>query len=68
MLIEHFRSRAIMGHWYPIISIDFCEHAMIDMMVFKAGICLGFLSSDVRNPFQGMDCPRWGCQWNLEGE
>ena len=26
-------SRAIMGHWYPIVSIDFHEHAMIGMMV-----------------------------------
>jgi len=35
MLVKHFRSRAIVGHWYPIISIDFHEHAMAGMMVLR---------------------------------
>jgi len=30
-----FRSRAIVGHWYTIVSIDFHEHAMTDMMVLR---------------------------------
>ena len=30
-----------MGHCYPIVSIDFYEHAIASMMV-EAGICLGF--------------------------
>jgi len=32
MLVKHFRSRAIVGHWYPIVSIDFHEHALTGMM------------------------------------
>jgi len=24
-----------MGHWYPIVSIDFHEHAMSGMMVLR---------------------------------
>jgi len=27
-----FRSGSIVGHWYPIVSIDFHEHAMTSMM------------------------------------
>ena len=68
MLLEYFRSWAIVGHWYPIMSIDFHEHAMTSMMVLRQVYALGFLSSDARKPCQGMDYPRWGCQWNLEGE
>ena len=30
-----------MGHWYPIMSIDFHEHAMIGMMC-EVVICVGF--------------------------
>jgi len=68
MLVEHFRSRAIVGNWYPIVSIVFHEHAMTSMMVLRQGYALVFVYSDSRKPFQGMDCPEWGCQWNLEGE
>ncbi len=32
MLVKHFRSKAILGHWYPIVSIDVHEHAMTSMM------------------------------------
>ena len=35
MLVKHFRNRAIMGYWYPIVSIDFHEHDMISMMVLR---------------------------------
>jgi len=62
-----FRSRAIVGHWYPIVSIDFHEHDMTGMMVLSHGYALVFGPSDARKPFQGMDYPRWGCQQNLEG-
>ena len=57
-----------MGHWYPIVSIDFHEHAMTDMMVLRQVYTLVFISSDVMKPYQGMECPRWECQQNLEGE
>jgi len=32
MLVKHFRSKAIVGQWYPIMSIDFHEHDMTGMM------------------------------------
>ena len=35
ILVKHFRSRAIVGHWYPIMSIYFHEHAMTGMMVLR---------------------------------
>ena len=35
MSVKHFRSRAIVGHLYPIVSIGFHEHAMTDMMVLN---------------------------------
>jgi len=35
MLVKHFRSRAIVGHWYPIVSIDIHEHKMTGMMVLR---------------------------------
>ena len=41
MLVKNFRSRAIVGHWYPIVFIDCHENAMNGMMV-EAGICLVF--------------------------
>ena len=66
MLVEHFRSRDIVGHWYPIVSIDFHEHIMTGMMVLRQGYALVFISSDARKPCQGMDYPRCECQWNLE--
>jgi len=68
MLVEHFKSRDIVGHWYTIVFINFHEHAMIGMMVLRWGYALVFVFSDARKPFQGMECPRWGCQWKLEGE
>lgn len=37
-----FKSRAIMGHGYPILAIDCHEHVMADMMVFEVGICIDF--------------------------
>jgi len=55
MLAEYFRSRAIMGHWYPIMSIYFHEHVMTNMMVLRQGYALVFVSSAVRKHFQGMD-------------
>ena len=42
-----------MGHWYPIVSIDFHEHAMTYMMVLRHGYALVFGTSDVRKPFKG---------------
>jgi len=30
-----FMSRAIVGHWNPIVSIDFHEHVMTGMMVLR---------------------------------
>ena len=60
MLVKHFKTRAIVGHWYPIVSIDFHEHAMTDMMVFRQGYALVFGTSDARKPCQGMDFPGMG--------
>ena len=56
-----------MGHWYPIVSIDFHERAMTGMMVLRHGYALVFVSFDVRKPCKWMNCPGWGFQWNLEG-
>ena len=33
MLVKKSMSKDIMGHQYPIISIDFNEHVMTNMMV-----------------------------------
>jgi len=63
-----FRNRAIVGHQYPIVFIDFHEHAMTGMMVLRQGYALVFLYSVVRKPCQGMDYPGWGCQRNLGAE
>ena len=52
-----FMSRAIIRHWYPIVSIDFHDHAMVVMMVLRQGYALVFVSSDARKHFQGMDFP-----------
>ena len=57
MLVNHFRNRAIMGHWYPIVSIVFHEHVMTGMMVMRQGYFLVSVTFDVRNPCQGMDHP-----------
>jgi len=57
-LVKHFRSRAIAGHVYPIMSIDFHKHAMTGMMVLRKGYALVFRSFNVRKPSQGMDHPR----------
>jgi len=35
MLVKNLRIRAIVGHWYPIMSIDFHENAMIGMMALR---------------------------------
>ena len=35
MVVKHFKSRAIVGDWYPIVSIDFHEHVMTSMMVVR---------------------------------
>jgi len=56
-----FRSRAIVGHWYPIVSIELHEHAMTIMMVLRQGYALVFVSSNARMPFQRMDYSRCGC-------
>ena len=29
------QEQGIVGHWWPIVSIDFHEHAMTDMMVLR---------------------------------
>ena len=73
MLGEHFRNRAIVGHWYPIVSIDFHEHVMTSMMVLREGYTLVFGPFNARKPYQGMDCTRdWvvkkGIPGNLEDE
>lgn len=62
MLVEDFRSKAIVGHWYPIVSIDFHENVITDMMVLRHGYALFFVSYNARNPYQGMDFQGWGCQ------
>jgi len=67
MLVKHFRSRTIVGHWYPIVFIDFHEHAMTGMMVLREGNAIVFGPSDSRKPCRGMDYPGWGSQQNLEG-
>jgi len=56
MLVKHFRNRAIVGHWYPIVSIDFHDHVMTSMMIFRQGYALVFVSFDARKLFQEMDC------------
>ena len=53
MLVNHFGSRAIVEHWYQIVSIDFHEHAMAGMMVLRQRYALVFGYLDVRNPCQG---------------
>ena len=35
MLVKNLRSKAIVWHRYPIVSIDFHEHAMTDMMALR---------------------------------
>jgi len=50
-----FKSRAIVGHWYPIVSIYFYENAMTTMMVLSQGYALVFGNFDVRKSFQGLD-------------
>ena len=57
MLVKHFRSRAILGHWYLIVFIDFHEHDMNSMMVLWQGYALVVSTSDARKPSQGMDPP-----------
>ena len=57
-LVKNFRRRAIAGHLYPIVSIDFRKHAMTGMMVLGKGYALVFSPFIVRKPSQGMDHPR----------
>jgi len=57
MLVKHFKSRVVVGHWYPIVSIDFHEHAMPSIMVLRQGYALVFGPFDARKHFQGMDRP-----------
>lgn len=40
MLVKHFKSRANVGQWYLIVSIDCHEHVMTGMMVFRQGYLL----------------------------
>ena len=71
MLVKHFKSRAIMGHWYPIISNDCHEHAMTSMMVLRQVYALVVWPYDVRKPCQGMslkkgdvgELERWVTAW-----
>lgn len=61
-----------MGHWCQIVSNDFHEHAMTDMMVLRKEYALVFGPSDARKPCQGRGHPRdylveKGCLQNLEG-
>jgi len=51
-----------MGHWYPIVFIDFREHAMTAMMVLRQGNALVFGPFDSRKPCRGMDYQGWGSQ------
>ena len=39
---KEFKIRAIVGHQYPIVSIDFHEHAMTGMMVLRQAYALVF--------------------------
>lgn len=57
-----------MGHGYPIVSIDFHEHAMTSMMILSQGCALVFVSFYVRKPCQGMNFLGWGYEKDLEGE
>lgn len=41
-----------MGHWYPIVSIDFHEHSMMGMMIVRKGYALVFGPFDAKKPFQ----------------
>ena len=64
MLVKHFRSRAIMGYWYPTVSIDFHGHAMNGMMC-EASICLSFciFQCEEALPWDGL--PRMGVSTDL---
>jgi len=43
MSIKHFKNRAIVGQWYPIVFIDF--HENYDQYDgFEVGICFGCLT------------------------
>jgi len=53
MLVNHLRNKVIVGHWYLLVSIDFHEHAMTNMMVLRQVYALVFLFSNSRKPFQG---------------
>lgn len=56
MMVKDFRSMAIMGHWYPIVCIDFHGHVMTGMMFLRQGYALVFGPFDASKHFQGMDC------------
>jgi len=53
MLLKHFRNDVIVGHRYPIVSIDFHKYAMTSMMIFRQGYALVFGPSNARKPCQG---------------
>jgi len=46
-----FKGKAIVGHWYPIVSINFHEHAMNTMMVLRQGYALVFGPFDARKHY-----------------
>lgn len=54
-ITQVFKSRAIMGHWYLVVSMNFHEHSRNLIMVLRKGYSLDFVPSDVRKRFQGMD-------------
>jgi len=68
MLVKNFMSRVIVGHWYPIVSINFHEQAMTNMMVLRKGYTLVFGPSNVRKPCQGMDRLGKAMRRNLKGD
>jgi len=57
MLVKHFRNRDILGNWYPIVSINFYDHAMTSMMVLRQGYAFIFVSSDVTKLGQVLEFP-----------
>jgi len=68
MLVKEFRNRVVVVHWYPIMSIDFHEHAMVGMIILRQVYSLIFGPFNVRKHFQGLDrLGKWMSE-NLEGE
>lgn len=52
MMVKHFRSKANVGNWYPLVSTDFHEHSMNCVMVLREGYGFDFGPSNLRKHCQ----------------